>query len=141
MQLRIQCLSLLKKLYLPQLNAANIEQSPIFTWLPIVCYLQGISHALDHSLYAFCVIQVAITKSATISVDDALQIYYDSLRTLQVELDDKKAAQKDEILAAISVLSTCEVLLYSQPFMFMATDETSYLFALQTMPGKLTLME
>ncbi|KAH9207660.1 hypothetical protein DL95DRAFT_395869 [Leptodontidium sp. 2 PMI_412] len=108
-QLRNQSLTLLKKLYLPQPNPNNSELLPVSTWLPIVCCLQGTSYALDHSLYAFCVIQVAITKNGSISVDEAMRTYYDSLQVLKVELDDSNAAQKDEILAAISVLSTCEL--------------------------------
>ena len=108
-QLRSQSLELLKKLYLPQLSPADLAKSPAFCWLPIVCHLQGASHALDHALYTFCAIQVAITKSGSICVDEAMQIYYSSLQTLQVELGDDNAAQKDEILGAISVLSTCEV--------------------------------
>lgn len=113
-QFRLRAFELLKELYLPRLSQANIRKSSTFSWLPNICELEGESHALDHSLLAFCVIQVAITKTGRAGVDEASQVYNDALRKLQVELDDDGAGQSDEILAAISILSTCEVLLSSK---------------------------
>jgi hypothetical protein len=110
---RLQALELLKKLYLPQPSQADVRESAVFSWLPILCELEGESRALDHSLFTFCVVQVAVTKTGSASVDDALQVYNDALQTLLVEIEDDGAGQSDEILAAISVLSTCEVLLSS----------------------------
>lgn len=113
-QFRIQALELLKKLYLPQPSEADIRKSSIFSWLPIICELGGESQALDHALLTFCVIQVTVTKTGSACVEEALQVYNDALQKLLVELEDDGAGQSDEILAAISVLSTCEVLLSSQ---------------------------
>ena len=113
-QFRLQALALLEKLYLPHPTQVDIRKSSICSWLPIVCELEGESHALDYSLLAFCVIQVAVTRTGSVSVDEALQVYDDALRKLLLEIEDEGAGQSDEILAAISVLSTCEVLLSSQ---------------------------
>lgn len=110
-QFRLQALELLKKLYLPQPSQAGIKESSVFSWLQTICELEGKSHALDYSLLTFCVIQVAITKSGSVCIDDALQVYNDALHTLQVEIQDASAGQSDEILAAISVLSSGEVIL------------------------------
>jgi len=104
-------LELLKKLYLPQPSLANIRESSLYSWLPTVCELEGESHALDYSLLTFCVVQVAVTKTGSASVDEALQVYNDALQKLLVEIEDFAAGRSDEILAAISVLSTSEVLL------------------------------
>ncbi|RFU35768.1 hypothetical protein B7463_g545, partial [Scytalidium lignicola] len=108
-QFRLQALELLKKLYLPQPSLANIRESSLYSWLPTVCEIEGESHALDYSLLAFCVIQVAVTKTGSVSVDEALQVYNHALQTLLVEIDDFGAGRSDEILAAISVLSTSEL--------------------------------
>ena len=111
---RLQAWEILKRLYLPQPSQGDIRESSIFSWLPIVCELEGSSRALDYSLLAFCVIQIAVTKTGSARVDEALQVYNDALQQLQVEITDDGAGQSDEILATISVLSTCEVLLYHQ---------------------------
>ncbi|RDW75501.1 hypothetical protein BP6252_06643 [Coleophoma cylindrospora] len=106
---RLHALEILKKLYLPQPSQADIRESSAFSWLPTVCALEGESRALDHSLLAFCVVQVAITKSGSASVDEALQVYTDALQKLLEEIQDDRAGQSDELLATISVLSTCEL--------------------------------
>lgn len=112
-------MELLKKLYLPQPSLANIRDSSQFSWLPIVCELEGESDALDHSLLAFCVVQVAVTKTGSASVNEALQSYNDALQKLLVEIEDFGARRSDEILAAISVLSTSEVLLSQQSSLYL----------------------
>ena len=117
-QFRLQALELLKKLYLPQPSQADIRESSLFSWLLIICELEQESHALDHSLLTFCVIQVSITKTGSVCVDEALQVYNEALQELQVEIEDDGARQSDEILAAISVLSTCEVLHSSQLLLY-----------------------
>jgi hypothetical protein len=109
-EFRLQALELLKKLYLPQASIANIRESSLYSWLPTVCELEGESHALDHSLLTFCVVQVAVTKVGSACVDEALQVYNGALQKLLVEIEDFGAGQSDKILAAISVLSTSEVL-------------------------------
>lgn len=112
-QFRMQSLELLKKLYLPQSSLTNIKGSSVYSWLPTVCELAGESNALDHSLLTFCVVQVAITGTGSASVDEALRVYNEALQKLLVEIDDFGTGRSDEILAAISVLSTSEVCLLS----------------------------
>ncbi|KAE9371765.1 hypothetical protein N431DRAFT_545916 [Stipitochalara longipes BDJ] len=108
---RLQALECLKKLYLPQPSLANIRESSLYSWLPTVCELEGESHALDHSLLTFCVVQAAVTKTGSACIDEALQVYNVALQKLLVEIEDFGAERCDEILAAISVLSTSELFL------------------------------
>jgi hypothetical protein len=138
-QFRLQALELLKKLYLPQPSLASIRESSLYSWLPTVCELEGESHALDHSLLTFCVVQIAVTKTGSVCIDEALQVYNDALQKLLVEIEDFGAGQSNEILAAISVLSTSEVSLSSQLFLHTKLTRISYSFALQIMPGVLML--
>jgi hypothetical protein len=138
-QFRLQALELLKKLYLPQPSLASIRESSLYSWLPTVCELEGESHALDHSLLTFCVVQVAVTKMGSACVDEALQVYNEALQKLLVEIEDFGAGQSNEILAAISVLSTSEVFLSCQSFLYTKLTKISYSFALQIMPGVLML--
>jgi hypothetical protein len=137
---RLQAWEILKALYLPQPSQGNIRESSIFSWLPIVCELEGSRRALDYSLLAFCVIQVAVTKTGSTCVDEALQVYNDALQQLQVEIKDDGAGQSDEILATISVLSTCEVLFYHHWLLaYHETDRASFSFVLPIIPGALML--
>jgi hypothetical protein len=138
-QFRLQALELLKKLYLPQPSLASIRESSLYSWLPTVCELEGESHALDHSLLTFCVVQVAVTKMGSACVGEALQVYNEALQKLLVEIEDFGAGQSNEILAAISVLSTSEVFLSCQSFLYTKLTKISYSFALQIMPGVLML--
>jgi len=109
-QFRLHALELIKKLYLPhQSQVADMTKSSLFSWIPIICELTGESDALDHSLLTFCVVQVAITKAGSACVNDALQFYSSALQRLLVEIEHDGAEQSDEILAAISMLSTYEV--------------------------------
>ena len=139
-QLRLRAFELIKKLYLPQPSQADITSSTLFSWISAICELKGESNALDHALLTFCVIQVAITKTGSACADDALQSYNNSLLKLQVEIEQDGAGQRDEILAAISVLSTYEVLLSSQ-FPKPNFDITRYLFSPQIKPGALMLKD
>jgi hypothetical protein len=111
-QFRLQALEILKKLYLPQPSISNIRESSLYSWLPTVCELEGESNALDHSLLTFCVVQAAVTQTGGACVNEALQVYNTALQKLLVEIEDFGAERSDEILAAISVLSTSEVFFY-----------------------------
>jgi hypothetical protein len=85
------------------------------------------------------VVQIAVTKTGSVCIDEALQVYNDALQKLLVEIEDFGAGQSNEILAAISVLSTSEVSLSSQLFLHTKLTRISYSFALQIMPGVLML--
>lgn len=67
------------------------------------------SDALDQSLLAFCAIQIHIAEPDTISLDTALQSYNQALNVLVKKLIYATEQRKEETLAAIVVLSTCEV--------------------------------
>lgn len=108
-QFRLDALEVIKKLYLPQPNAADITGTSLFSWFPAICWLTGESDALDHSLLTFCVIQVAVTRTGSASIDDASGLYSTAIQKLLAEIKRDNAGQSDEILAAISVLSTYEV--------------------------------
>ena len=138
---RLQALEFLKRLYLPLPNIANIRESSLYSWLPTVCELEGESQALDHSLLTFCVVQAAVTQTGSACVDEALQVYNDTLQKLLVEIEGFGAGRFDEILAAISVLSTSEVPFSSELSSHTISNRSSYSFAQQIMPGVLMLKE
>jgi hypothetical protein len=64
---------------------------------------------LDQSLLAFCAIQVCIAEPWSVPLDLALQMYSEALSTLAQDLGYTHEQFKDETLAAIVVLTTCEV--------------------------------
>ncbi|KAM0205519.1 hypothetical protein ACHAQI_009079 [Fusarium lateritium] len=74
-----------------------------------VCQMQRPSDPLDHSLIAFCAIQIRLS-GADISHDETVQLYNQALSKIIVVLDSPSIGNSDESLAAIVVLSTCEVI-------------------------------
>lgn len=67
------------------------------------------SDALDQALLAFCAVQIHIAEPKTITLEAASQSYHEALGLLVQELTYTSEQCKDETLAAIVVLSTCEV--------------------------------
>jgi hypothetical protein len=67
------------------------------------------SKILDQSLLAFCAVQIYIAEPWSIPVDLALRLYSESLPGLVEILGHTYEQAKDETLATIVVLSTCEV--------------------------------
>lgn len=63
---------------------------------------------MNQSLLAFCAIQVRVVGEDSISYDDTVQLYNHALRNVIEDLARGKGA-REETLAAIIVLSTCEV--------------------------------
>jgi hypothetical protein len=111
LEFRQFALDLLRKTYLPrshQPNGAPTLSRSAYSWLQSSCELEGRSEALDYSLLTFCVIQFHITERSS-SREKALQLYTISLRKLCADIDDLLARERDETIAAIVVLSTCEV--------------------------------
>jgi hypothetical protein len=108
-----QCASqVIQRLYLPDLvernKASNLGWSSYF-WILAVCDLNGSNAALDNSLYTFCMVQVYLTKTGHVTIDECLKCYNHTLQHLWKILEDPGARYNDETLAAIAVLSTCEV--------------------------------
>jgi hypothetical protein len=103
---------LLKKLYLP--HPRQISRRPelgraTYSWLHAVCQLSGKSQALDYALLAFNVILVYITRIGTESLEQALRLYTEGIERLRRDLENPAMRFLDVTLAAIAVLSTCEV--------------------------------
>jgi hypothetical protein len=110
-ELRAQAWAILKDLYLPKTIMAHdvrIGSTTPYSWLQAACELRGESKVLDQSLLAFCAIQVHISIGAT-SPDLGLQLYNDALEKLSEGLEASTKRATHDCLAAIVVLSTCEV--------------------------------
>ncbi|KAF4968458.1 hypothetical protein FSARC_4152 [Fusarium sarcochroum] len=110
---RLEALFIAESIYFPRgVTMTNVEGSDSLpsSWLKAVCQLQRPSDALDHSLLAFCAIQVRLSSKATISHDETIQLYNHALSRIIAILDSPSAGNSDESLAAIVVLSTCEVI-------------------------------
>jgi hypothetical protein len=107
---RSQAWEILKELYLPRFQApCDVTVTSCYSWLSAVCQLQLESRVLDQSLLAFCAIQICIAEPWSIPLDLALQMYSKGLSNLAQDLGFTHEQFKDETLAAIVVLSTCEV--------------------------------
>jgi hypothetical protein len=109
---RSQAWEILKELYLPRLPSPRevpVTVTSCYSWLSAVCQLNLESRVLDQSLVAFCAIQVCIAEPWSVPLDLALQMYSKALTNLAQDLGFTHEQFKDETLAAIVVLSTCEV--------------------------------
>jgi hypothetical protein len=103
---------ILKELYLPRFPSPDhipIAATSCYSWLSAVCEMHLESRVLDQSLLAFCAIQICIAEPWIVPLDIALQLYSEALSKLARDLGYTHEQRKDETLAAIVVLSTCEV--------------------------------
>ena len=109
---RRNALSIIKSTYFPRSrvisSVADFSSTPS-SWVTAVCQLQGPSDALDHSLLAFCAIQIRLSSEPGISYDETVQLYNHALSRIIALLDSPCVDNCDESLAAIVILSTCEV--------------------------------
>jgi hypothetical protein len=106
---RTQAWEILKKLYLPnaQFSAeTNLPTTTPYSWVPVVCEMERESSVLDQALLAFCAIQINIAEPGS---TPALRLYSEVLPKLARSIGYAHEREKDETLAAIVVLSTCEV--------------------------------
>jgi hypothetical protein len=106
---RIQAWEILKNLYLP--NAQSLAEIYLatttpYSWVSVVCEMTQESSVLDQALLAFCAIQINIAEPGS---TPAVQLYGEALPKLAQTLSYIHEQEKDETLAAIVVLSTCEV--------------------------------
>jgi hypothetical protein len=114
LQFRTQAFDILKALYLPR-TAPSVQNTPhhegtnAYSWVYATCQLSLESSVLDQSLLAFCAIQIYIVEPSSISLEAALQLYSEALSELVQSLESSESRSQDETLAAIVVLSTCEV--------------------------------
>jgi hypothetical protein len=79
------------------------------SWVSAACQLRLESTVLDQSLLAFCAAQIYIAEPWSIPRDLALELYSEALAELVRNLGNVHEQRKYETLAAIVVLSTCEV--------------------------------
>ncbi|KAF5635920.1 hypothetical protein F52700_5233 [Fusarium sp. NRRL 52700] len=74
--------------------------------------MEGPSEALDYSLVAFVAIQIRLSGEAGVSYDEAIELYNHALSKVIHVLDCPCIGNNDESLAAIVILSTCELFLF-----------------------------
>ncbi|KAJ4118605.1 hypothetical protein NW765_017492 [Fusarium oxysporum] len=72
--------------------------------------MQRPNDALDNSLLAFCAIQIRLSGKASFSYHETVRLYNHALSKTITILDSPRVANSDEVLAAIVILSTCEVI-------------------------------
>ncbi|KAF5987900.1 hypothetical protein FCOIX_792 [Fusarium coicis] len=73
--------------------------------------MEGPSEALDYSLVAFVAIQIRLSGEVCVSYDEAIELYNHALSKVIHVLDCPCVLGKnDESIAAIVILSTCEVI-------------------------------
>ncbi|KAI1333938.1 hypothetical protein F5Y15DRAFT_430174 [Xylariaceae sp. FL0016] len=104
---------LLKQLYLPKQSLFTALQTDTndgsFSWVYHLSDLTLPSSSLDASLFAFCLAQLHVTGRGDISLYQCLEQYTSALQQLHVDLDSSDARVREETLAAIVTLSTCEL--------------------------------
>ncbi|KAF4619074.1 hypothetical protein G7Y89_g14774 [Cudoniella acicularis] len=110
---RHYAVELLKATYLPKKpisSSCNAETSEgSFSWVYRLTDLMEPSKSLDTALFAFCLAQLHITGTGNASLYQCLDQYNTALQHLYSDLDDPERQFREETLAAILVLSTCEL--------------------------------
>ena len=107
---RQDALSIANGIYFPLSNAGNSEgDSTPSSWFRAVCQMEGPSDALDYSLLAFCAIQIRLSGDKRISYDETVELYNQAISKVIAVLDSPSIGNSDQSLAAIVILSTCEV--------------------------------
>ncbi|KAI1767478.1 hypothetical protein GGR53DRAFT_112461 [Hypoxylon sp. FL1150] len=104
---RQYAVQLLEATYLPKLPVSTTEGS--FSWAYRLSDLLKPSRSLDTSLFAFCLSQLHVTGTGSASLYECLNQYNTALHYLYDDLDDPEKRSQEETLAAIVVLSTCEL--------------------------------
>ncbi|KAF5723275.1 hypothetical protein FMUND_2020 [Fusarium mundagurra] len=111
---RSQALAIAVSIYFPQGRYTTSEEDHSSTpssWLKAVCNMEGPSEALDHSLVAFVAIQIRLSGEEGVSYDEAIELYNHALSKVIHVLDCPCIiGNNDESIAAIVILSTCEVI-------------------------------
>ena len=103
---------IIRNLYLPRPGPIEDAASArCFSWVGAVCALEGTCLILDHALLAFCTTMVYVTHAGDTSLEQALEVYNDAFSRLSRELqhDQSTGEEVGRLLAAIVVLSVCEV--------------------------------
>lgn len=109
--LRYKAFQLIRKLYLPQPQVTDSFSSHVdpTSWFGAVCELEDPCPVLDHSLIAFCTIQLHIADTSSITSEQGVERYNIALEYLSFALSRGENTKLEYILASIVVLSTCEL--------------------------------
>ncbi|KAI2627719.1 hypothetical protein GGR54DRAFT_429189 [Hypoxylon sp. NC1633] len=112
-QFRKYAVELLEATYLPTRPVSSSSRPEIgegsFSWVYRLTDLAGPSKSLDTSLFAFCLAQLHVTSTGNASLYQCLDQYNTALQHLYSDLDNPEMRFREETLAAIIVLSTCEL--------------------------------
>lgn len=105
-EFRMYAVELLEAMYLPK---QSVSSEGSFSWVYHVTDLNEPSKSLDTALFAFCLAQLHVTGTGGPSLYQCLDQYNTALQHLYSDLADSERRFREETLAAIVVLSTCEV--------------------------------
>ncbi|KAK9364380.1 hypothetical protein V1509DRAFT_636594 [Lipomyces kononenkoae] len=113
-EFRRNAVKLLRKLYLPWplLEKYWHAMGSACDWLGSLDALIEESQALDFAILAFCVVQTHLTNTSSVRLEEGLQFYIDALRHHRTDLEDEQKRSRDESLATIVVLTTCELFVF-----------------------------
>ncbi|KAI1106700.1 hypothetical protein F4804DRAFT_8403 [Jackrogersella minutella] len=104
---------LLEALYLPKQSVSRLglpkASEGSFSWAYRLTDLLEPSKLLDNSLFAFCLAQLHVTSTGSVSLYQCIDQYNTALRYLYADLDDPERRSREETLASILILSTCEL--------------------------------
>lgn len=109
---RLEVLSIADAIYFPLSSvpkSVTDSTSTPSSWFKAVCQMQNPSEALDYSLLAFSAIQIRLSGERRISYDQTVQLYNEAISKIITILDIPAVGGSDESLAAIVIVSTCEV--------------------------------
>jgi hypothetical protein len=110
-EFRRTAVGVLEKIYLPQGTAkCSSPLGSTYDWVWSLDTLTEKSQALDLSILALCIVQTALTKTSSVTLEEGLQAYSEALRNHRTDLQDEQKRYRDETFATIIVLTTCEVL-------------------------------
>ncbi|KAH8700975.1 hypothetical protein BGW36DRAFT_425775 [Talaromyces proteolyticus] len=112
-EFRKYAVELLKATYLPKQSASNSPKGETsdgsYSWAYSLTDLVEPSKSLDTSIFAFCLAQLHITATGNVSLYQCLDQYNIALQQLYSDLGVPGRQLREETLAAILVLSTCEL--------------------------------
>lgn len=103
---RKYAVELLEATYLPK---QPVSSEWCYSWTYRLADLAEPSKVLDTALFAFCLVQLHVAGPSNISLYQCLEQYNIALQHLYSGLNDSERRYREETLAAVIVLSTCEV--------------------------------
>ncbi|KAK0112808.1 hypothetical protein ONS95_014537 [Cadophora gregata] len=110
---RHYAVELLEAIYLPKKPVSSSYNTKTsgggFSWVYCLKDLVAPSKSLNTALFAFCLVQLHITGAGNASLYECLDQYNTALQHLYADLADPERQFLEETLAAILVLSTCEL--------------------------------